>query len=458
MISASRHTPRVRAPRQGPPEIWRETSNPTHTSHQLTSHLPEIMPHLCFTPLSTTTHHNISLGDSSSSSAVEKSCSLAPILFIREVNTKSSFALELPIAWLLRETICEGDADLREAEACISSYNTHTSNDSIDDSVYETFLFGGFELIANVKTVEVYAVRSLDSTTTTAALADGEETYLTTCKGLPMRDLPALPIIPHCIEGTTTATATATTTISNIQNGDDGEGINKITEPENELYYKFIFVLPGGPKPMERVRLKFVQPIDNNNHDSLIIIVRTLKVKGRLSDAMSPTKAKPTPSIIANSSEGTNSNNIINDLATGGGNRYNMSTTADGQSKQMGLQMDQHQRQDVCRMIPQEVRQMIPPSLSSSSPLPRNHSLSMKQQQQQQQQQHNNHHQHERNQAEIMSTLAGLGMFLRSSEERMTMKIETMLSGMETRINERLDDVVARIDEFDVRSKGSTNT
>ena len=425
------------------------------------------MPHLCFTPLTTATHHNISLGDSTSSSAVEKSTSLsAPFLFIREVNTKSSFALELPIAWLLRETIiCEGDADFGEAEACISSYNTHTSNDSIDDSACETFLFGGFELIANVKTVEVYAVRSLDSstttttTTTTTALADGEETYLTTCKGLPMRDLPALPIIPHCIEGT--ATATATTTIGNIQNGDDGEGINKTTEPENELYYKFIFVLPGGPKPMERVRLKFVQPIDNKNHGSLIIIVRTLKVKGRLSDAMSsPTKAKPTPSIIANSSEGTNSNDIINDLATGGGNGYNMSTTADGQSKPMGLQMDHQQRQDVCQMIPQEVRQMIPPSLSSSSsssPLPRDYSLSMKQQQQQQQQ-HNNHHQHERNQAEIMSILAGLGMFLRSSEERMTMKIETMLSSMETRINERLDNLVARIDEFDVRSKGSTDT
>ena len=381
---------------------------------------------------------------------MEKSTSLsAPFLFIREVNTKSSFALELPIAWLLRETIiCEGDADLGEAEACISSYNTHTSNDSIDDSVYETFLFGGFELIANVKAVEVYAVRSLDSTTTTPALAEGEETYLTTCKGLPMRDLPALPIIPHCIEGTTTA-------IGNIQNGDNGEGINKITEPENELYYKFIFVLPGGPKPMERVRLKFVHQIDKKNHGSLIIIVRTLKVKGRLSDAMSPSKAKPTPSIIANSSEGTNSNNIINDLATGGGNGYNMSTTANGQSKQMGLQMDQHQRQDVCRMIPQEVQQMIPPSLSSS-PLPRDYSLSMKQQQQQQQQQHNHHHQHESNQAEIMSTLAGLGMFLRSSEERMTMKIETMLSSMETRINERLDNLVARIDEFDVRSKGST--
>ena len=395
--------------------------------------------------MTTTTHHNISLEDSTSSSAVEKSASLsAPFLFIREVNTKSSFALELPIAWLLRETIiCEGDADLGEAEACISSYNTHTSNDSIEDSY---FLFGGFELIANVKAVEVYAVRSLDSTTTTTttttttpALADGEETYLTTCKGLPMRDLPALPIIPHCIEGTTTA-------IGNIQNGDDGEGINKITEPENELYYKFIFVLPGGPKPMERVRLKFVHQIDKKNHGSLIIIVRTLKVKGRLSDAMSH-------------SEGTDSNNIINDLATGGGDGYNMSTTANGQSKQMGLQMDQHQRQDVCRMIPQEVRQMIPPSLSSSSsPLPRDYSLSMKQQQQQQQQQQHNHHhhQHERNQAEIMSTLAGLGMFLRSSEERMTMKIETMLSGMETRINERIDNLVARIDEFDVRSKGST--
>ena len=50
-----------------------------------------------------------------------------------------------------------------------------------------------------------------------------------------------------------------------------------------------------------------------------------------------------------------------------------------------------------------------------------------------------------------MSTMAGLGIFLRSSEERMSTKIETMLSRMETRINERLDNVIARIDELEMK-------
>ena len=396
------------------------------------------MPNLCFTPLTTTTPTPQS----------------ASFLCVREENTKSSFALVRPIAWLLRETIDgEGDYDCREAEACISSFNiTHTSSDdvsglttTIDESVYETFLFGGMELIANVKTMKVYAIHSsIDSTTTiTTALADAEETYLTTCKGLPMRDLSAISITPYCIDGTTT-----TATTGNIENGNDDEGTTKTTEPEDdELYYKFIFVLPGGPKPMERVRLKFIaQPIYNAVEVLPSIIVRTLKVKGRLSTDMPQTKAKqPTQFSIASSSEGMNSNNILqNEFDT-------TTTTTDGQSLLMGLQMDQHQQQDVCQMIPQEVRQMIPPP-SSSTATPRDYSLRMNQQQQQQQQHHNNNnHEQERNQAEIMSTMAGLGIFLRSSEERMSTKIETLLSRMETRINERLDNVIARIDELEMK-------
>lgn len=367
---------------------------------------------------------------------MEKKCSSASFLFIREVNTKSSFALKLPLAWFLRDTICEGDGDLREAEACISSNNTHTSNESsgtttIDESLHsETFLFGGFELVTNVKTVKVYAIRSIDSTIT-PALESAEETYLTTCKGLPMRDLPALSITPYCIDGKNTIATTA----SNVENGDDGEGTNETTEPEDELYYKFIFVLPGGPKPIERVRLKFIaEPIHNNDvtvpssiekHHGSLITIRTLKVKGRLSDTMPPTKAKPTPSIaIASGSEGTNCNNI-NDYAASSGNES----------------IHQHQRH-ICQMIPQEVRQMIPPSSSSTS-TPRDYSLSMNQQQQQQQHHNINNYGQERNQAEIMSTMAGLGMFIRN---------------METRIMKRLDDVVARIDELDMTNKHSTNT
>ena len=58
-------------------------------------------------------------------------------------------------------------------------------------------------------------------------------------------------------------------------------------------------------------------------------------------------------------------------------------------------------------------------------------------------------HRQERNHAEIMSSVAGLGIFLRSSEERMTDKLETMLAGMEMRITNRLDSLAARLDAIE---------
>jgi hypothetical protein len=69
---------------------------------------------------------------------------------------------------------------------------------------------------------------------------------------------------------------------------------------------------------------------------------------------------------------------------------------------------------------------------------------------QQQQQQHptssqNNREEADKNQAEIISSIAGLGMFLKSSEERTISAIENMISGMESRIMERLDVLSERI-------------
>ena len=63
-----------------------------------------------------------------------------------------------------------------------------------------------------------------------------------------------------------------------------------------------------------------------------------------------------------------------------------------------------------------------------------------------QQQQQQNNHQQEKNQAEIVSSVAGLGIFLRSSEERTMNKLETMLTNMEMRIMKRLDGLAERLD------------
>jgi hypothetical protein len=57
--------------------------------------------------------------------------------------------------------------------------------------------------------------------------------------------------------------------------------------------------------------------------------------------------------------------------------------------------------------------------------------------------------QQEQKQAEIMSSIAGLGIFLRSSEDRMARKFDTMLSGMEMRITKRLDCLDARLDAIE---------
>ena len=57
----------------------------------------------------------------------------------------------------------------------------------------------------------------------------------------------------------------------------------------------------------------------------------------------------------------------------------------------------------------------------------------------------NNREEADKNQAEIVSSIAGLGMFLKSSEERTISAIEKMISGMESRIMERLDILSERI-------------
>ena len=65
------------------------------------------------------------------------------------------------------------------------------------------------------------------------------------------------------------------------------------------------------------------------------------------------------------------------------------------------------------------------------------------------QQQQSSQEERDRSQAEIISAVAGLGLFLKSSEERTIKAMEKMVSGMESRIMERLDGLSARIDEIE---------
>mmetsp|Transcript_24866 Transcript_24866/g.53644 ORF Transcript_24866/g.53644 Transcript_24866/m.53644 type:complete len:466 (-) Transcript_24866:27-1424(-) len=300
--------------------------------------------------------------------------------------------------------------------SCISTNNSGSESPKYTPGALETFLFGGFELITNVKTVEVYVIRSNDASKTSKP---EEETYLTTCKGVPLRDLPPLTATALFVDGTS-------------PDGESEERSHALDEDiskkkDHDTFYKFIFVSPGGPKPMKKVRLKFVTSNTLSVHGS--IIVRVFKVKGRLADTI-PTSnasqkqsmpqpslpigtAKFNPGMLNEGSRDNNMNSLASMMAMMGG------------SGAMPMAMNSQQ---------QQLRQLqVQPSNQQFV-------------QQQQYVQQQNDHQQEKNQAEIISAIAGLGMFLKSSEERTMNKFESMLTKMEMRINERLDNFDKRLD------------
>ena len=313
---------------------------------------------------------------------------------------------------------------------CVSSSAENGDGSaSSSSSREEKFLFGGFELIANVGTVEVHAVRSTDA----ASIPSAEEAYLTTCKGVPMRDLPGLSTIPLCVDGTSSGTEEEELR-KEIKYGHD----ERSTIERDILFYKFIFVMPGGPKPMERVRLKFARMNDVSPPVHGLIIVRTLKVKGRLSDSVPKkipggqllsTSQRSTPPPIgpaANFFTGGMPSSVEGRDGMSGGLASMMAMFGGGDDAIESPHMNPRQHR---------IRQM---QLQSCDPRNSQH-------------RRDDDHQHrqEKNQAEIMSSVAGLGIFLRSSEERMADKLETMLAGIEMRITNRLDGLAARLDAIE---------
>jgi len=314
----------------------------------------------------------------------------------------------------------------------------------------EIFLFGGFELIANVKTVEVYASKAPSPT---------EESYLTTCRGLPMRDIPPLSTSPLHIDGTTLDKGEITTTEDNDRNSKKVE--------DTDTFYKFIFVSPGGPKPVERIRLKFVRRNTTFADVDSIIIVRTLKVKGRLSDSMPPSKAsqqsRPSPPMmmgtaninpgVLNNENNSNMSNLASMMAMMGGNSMNMKGTLKSGNKDNMNGLSSM----MAMMGGNSMMGMPMPTTMEHQQLKMQSSQQdyVHNQQQHQQQQHL--HQLEKNHAEMVSSIAGLGIFLKSSEERTMNRIETMLANMETRIRTRLDGLADRLDLIERRLNESSN-
>mmetsp|Transcript_17496 Transcript_17496/g.25876 ORF Transcript_17496/g.25876 Transcript_17496/m.25876 type:complete len:455 (+) Transcript_17496:146-1510(+) len=90
------------------------------------------------------------------------------------------------------------------------------------------FLLGGFEFVSNSRSIEVYITESDEK----------KETYLTTCRGVKI--------------------------------------------PDNDLHFKSLLVIPGGPRSMVRLRLKLLSAQPKGTTNSCIY---EMKLKGRLPPA-----------------------------------------------------------------------------------------------------------------------------------------------------------------------------
>jgi len=254
----------------------------------------------------------------------------------------------------------------------------------------------------------------------------GEE-YLTSCKGIPARDLP-------------------------------------LQESAQYIdWFKFVLASPGGAKPVYRVRLEFGLPSASNQSS---VTVQLLKVKCRLSHTEPVSSATtlqsgstPTegiennlasvmammgnigantrmmpPQNIERTQNAGDMNNLASMLTPMGSTRISPQNINPGVKQQP--QEDVRSLSDVALMI------AMMGDTRSSAALSSPHST------QQSIQQHNQQEQ-EKYQAQIMSSIAGLGMFLKSSEEKTIDSFETILAQMESRIMNKLDGLSSRMDAIE---------
>lgn len=304
--------------------------------------------------------------------------------FAQEANKKSSFILDqCPLNLCIRTQPGDGSASNEQAQKTLPTASVSISCSISDSDDTEIYLFGGFELIASIKSTEVYV--------TPSESAKQEENYITTCKGIPNRD---------------------------EENGDLGP------------WYKFIFVLPGGPKPVNNVRLKFVgtnRP-SKDSSSSCTIAIRALKLKGRLPGDMPKSKTPQSQGISNQIPAPYSSNNNAGNGDTMAAMMAQMRLSSMGQGMPMMMPFSQ------APSIPMQFQQQNHHSYTQS-----------------------NQEERDKSQAEIISAVAGLGLFLKSSEERTINAMEKMVSGMESRIMERLDNLSARIDEIEQKYNDNDN-
>lgn len=136
-----------------------------------------------------------------------------------EEGKKSSFILDCS----------EGEDDEFGVEKPAHLFLQATASSAADKSQHQAallpFVLGGFELVSNSRSIEVYVTDD-----------DKKEEYLTTCRGIKV-------------------------------------------DTNSDLWYKVLLVVPGGPRSMTRLRLKMLSIRPPKSTKS---ILQLLKVKGRL--------------------------------------------------------------------------------------------------------------------------------------------------------------------------------
>lgn len=359
---------------------------------------------------------------------------LTSTLFIREEKKKSSFSLSNTVELRIRSspegrepidltnensinelnTTCStksaGESRDHIATASIS-YCASVKGDGVDVTPSnQVFLFGGFELIASINSVQVFVNRA--GRTSDLKVKEAEEEYLTSCKGIPARDLPPLE--------------------------QESQGIcvdSQLNDMKVNDWFKFVLASPGGAKPVYRVRLEFrLTPTDQN------AIIRTLKVKCRLNDA-GPTSSGQHSFNTAQRPKMENPTIGIQNLD----NLASMMAIMGNTSAMSSIS----QFQNAERVVPHHLTGMgntnnltslmammtsMTEGINTTPTLTTEPSIYSQTQQQ-----------HEKYQSEIISSITGLGMFLKSSEEKTRNSFEAMLAQMEDRVMQKLDTLSNRL-------------
>jgi hypothetical protein len=336
-----------------------------------------------------------------------------PTGFVCEENKKSSFVLSNIVVLKVRSVVQAGDSD--EASRVISSATISYSAEK--ENRHELFLFGGFELIANVNTLQVFVTR---------AESNGEE-YLTSCRGVRARDLPPV---------------------------ENQEQMNLLEDFNAIEWFKFVFASPGGAKPVFCVRLEFHVPSTNNDQSASPVVVRSMKTKCRLNGV--DTKPAAAAHHVQNTYhlQGTqqlqqpaadkfsnlasimsmmqNTRAANNSMPT---SQYNIDHSTYQGTENMNNLSSMMAMMGNTNSPAAAVQHQTNPALLLN-PIPSLH------QQQAEQKLEKNH-------AEMMSSIAGLGMYLKSSEEKTIKSLETMLSQMESRLLQKLDVLSCRLDAIE---------